>query len=437
MISAIKDKEISHVTILGSGIMGSGIAALLSHLGIKVLLLSTSPLEQHDAEYNNNRKMWTQRNIELLKSAKTLLPYRNDFFDNISYGSIDIDLKEIKRSDWIIEAVIENFAIKNNIFEQVEKYRSPGTLVSTNTSGISLARLSKDRSRDFKENFSGTHFFNPVHLQKLLEIVPCKETLPEVINFLLKFGKKILGKETILAKDTPAFISNRIGVFNAMFTIYLALKKNINVIDIDILTGAVIGRPKTGNLRAIDIVGIDTLKYVSDIIRQNESEKSAFKNILRTPNFINKMLDNNWLGTKNNHGFYRIAKNENGRSEILRLNLNSLKYEIQQPTVHKIISTVASISSPVERIERLLLTENVVGDFYREYFGILFAYVSHTIPEISDNPKTIDNAVCAGYSWQNGPFEIWQTIEIEKGIELANNAGYKVADWVNRIEKFY
>lgn len=434
-------KRIKHITVLGSGIMGSGIAAHFANIGVEVLLLDIVPSELTETELKKGltlddkavRNRIASENFEKLKKANPALLYSPKFADRISVGNFDDDLPKIKNTDWIIEVVVEKLDIKKSVYEKIEQFRKTGTLVSSNTSGIPINMLAEGRSEDFKKYFAGTHFFNPVRYLPLLEIIPTQDTDPEVVKFYMEYGAKFLGKTTVLAKDTPAFIANRIGVFSMMNLLHEVKNLGLNVTDIDKLTGSVIGRPKSATFRTADVVGLDTLVQVAKGVHGSGAEANDFNNVFELPDYIQKMMDNQWLGAKSGQGFFKKVKTDDGKSEILGLNLETLTYEKQEKSNFATLDLTKNIDRPIDRFKVLIGGKDKAGDLYRKTLGALFAYVSHKVPEISDEIYKIDDAMRAGFGWENGPFEIWDAVGIAKGIELAKDAGYEVSDWAKQL----
>ena len=439
------NRRIKHVTVLGSGIMGSGIAAHFANIGVQVLLLDIVPFELTEAEQKKGltkedkvvrNRIAAENFVKLQKSSPALL-YSPKFAERITAGNFDDDLEKIKNTDWIIEVVVERLDIKKSVYEKIEQFRKPGTLVSSNTSGIPIHFLIEGRSDDFKKYFAGTHFFNPVRYLPLLEVIPTPETDPEIIQFYMDYGAKFLGKATVLAKDTPAFIANRIGVFSMMNLLHEVKNLGLNVSDIDKLTGPVIGRPKSATFRTADVVGLDTLVMVADGVRNSKMEANDFNDVFKLPDYVQKMVDNKWLGSKSEQGFYKKVKNAAGKSEIQGLNLDTMEYELQGKTEFPTLSLTKAIDKPIDRFKVLIGGKDKAGELYRKSFGALFGYVSHKVSEIADEVYKIDDAMRAGFGWENGPFEIWDAIGVQKGIELAKEAGYEVSDWVKNVESFY
>lgn len=421
--------------------MGSGIAAHFANIGVEVLLLDIVPNQLTDAETAKGltledkavRNRIASESLQKLPKASPALLYSPKFVSRITAGNFDDDLEKIKNTDWIIEVVVERLDIKKSVYEKIEKYRKPGTLVSSNTSGIPIHFLIEGRSDDFKKYFAGTHFFNPVRYLPLLEIIPTPETDPEIVHFYMEYGAKFLGKTTVLAKDTPAFIANRIGTFGIMNLFHSVKKLGLTVGEIDKLTGPVIGRPKSATFRTADVVGLDTLVHVANGIYGSGAESDTFKDQFVLPDFVQYMIDNKLLGSKTDAGFFKKVKNADGKSEILGLNLETLQYEPQGKASFPTLELTKTIDRPIDRFKVLIGGKDKAGEFYRQMLGALFAYASNKVPEISDEIYKIDDALCAGFGWENGPFEIWDAVGVQKGIELAKEAGYEVSDWVKNM----
>ncbi|WP_337085541.1 3-hydroxyacyl-CoA dehydrogenase/enoyl-CoA hydratase family protein [Elizabethkingia anophelis] len=434
-------RRIKHVTVLGSGIMGSGIAAHFANIGVEVLLLDIVPNQLTDAETAKGltledkavRNRIASESLQKLPKASPALLYSPKFVSRITAGNFDDDLEKVKNTDWIIEVVVERLDIKKSVYEKIEKYRKPGTLVSSNTSGIPIHFLIEGRSDDFKKYFAGTHFFNPVRYLPLLEIIPTPETDPDIVNFYMEYGAKFLGKTTVLAKDTPAFIANRIGTFGIMNLFHSVKKLGLTVGEIDKLTGPVIGRPKSATFRTADVVGLDTLVHVANGIYGSGAESDTFKDQFVLPDFVQYMIDNKLLGSKTDAGFFKKVKNNDGKSEILGLNLETLQYEPQGKASFPTLELTKTIDRPIDRFKVLIGGKDKAGEFYRQMLGALFAYASNKVPEISDEIYKIDDALRAGFGWENGPFEIWDAVGVQKGIELSKEAGYEVSDWVKNM----
>ena len=435
------NRHIKKVAVLGSGVMGSRIACHFANIGCEVLLLDIVPreLSPEDEKKGLTTESKAFRNKIVNDSLQFALKsnpspiYRKSFASRIETGNFDDDMAKIKDCDWIIEVVIERLDIKHQVFENVEKYRTPGTLISTNTSGIPIHMMLDGRSEDFRKHFCGTHFFNPPRYLQLLEIIPSPETDPAIVDFMMDYGKRFLGKKTVLCKDTPAFIANRVGVYSIMSLFHIVKEMGLTVEEVDKLSGPVLGRPKSATFRTCDVVGLDTLVHVANGLKDNcpnDEEKDLFE----LPDYISKMVENNWLGSKTKQGFYKKEKDENGKSQILALDLNTLEYK---PSTRQKFATL-EMAKPIEDLQKrtkmLFMGMDKAGEFYRKAFGGLMAYVSNRIPEITDDIYKIDDALKAGFGWELGPFETWDVIGLDKGLELIGKENKKVAEWVNEMK---
>lgn len=425
-------RRIKKVAVVGSGIMGSGIATHFANIGAEVLLLDIVPNELTDAEQKKGltledksvRNRIVNENLQTALKSNPSPIYDKKFVSRISTGNTTDDLHKIKDVDWIIEVVVERLDIKKKVYEQIEKYRTSGTLVTSNTSGIPIQFMSKGRSEDFQEHFCGTHFFNPVRYLPLFEIIPGPKTKPEVLSFLSEYGEKFLGKTSVVAKDTPAFIGNRIGIYGIMGLFHLVKELGMNIEEVDKLTGPVIGRPKSATFRTVDVVGLDTLVHVANGLYENVPEDEQH-DLFKLPDFIQKMMDNKWLGSKTKQGFYKKVD-----KDILSLDLDTLEYRPQKKASFATLEKTKSIEKVIDRFKVLVDGTDKAGEFYRKSFAGLFAYVSNRIPEISDELYKIDDAMKAGFGWEHGPFQIWDAVGVEKGLELIKENGEKAADWV-------
>ena len=434
-------KHIRKIAILGSGVMGSRIACHFANIGCEVLLLDISPKELSDDDKKKGLTLETKtfRNKivdaalkDTLKSNPSAI-YRKSFASRITTGNFDDDLSKISNCDWIMEVVIERLDIKQQVFTNVEKFRKQGTLVTSNTSGIPIHMILEGRSDDFKANFCGTHFFNPPRYLQLLEIIPTPSTNPEVIDFLMDYGSRYLGKKTVLCKDTPAFIANRVGVYSIMSLFHIVQDMGLSVEEIDKLSGPIVGRAKSATFRTCDVVGLDTLVHVANGLKQNcpNDEESA---LFELPGYISQMVDKNWLGSKTNQGFYKKVKDENGKSQILVLDLNTLEYKEKSRVKFPSLEMAKSIDDLHQRTKMLMMGMDKAGEFYRKIFGGLLAYVSNRIPEITDDLYKIDDALKAGFAWELGPFETWDILGFEKGLELISKENKEAASWIGEMK---
>ncbi|MGF1559481.1 MAG: 3-hydroxyacyl-CoA dehydrogenase/enoyl-CoA hydratase family protein [Flavobacteriaceae bacterium] len=434
------NKHIKKVAVIGSGIMGSGIACHFANIGVEVLLLDIVPRELNEAEKakgltladNIVRNRLVNDSLMAALKSKPSPIYHEKFASRITTGNLEDDIAKVSKVDWIIEVVVERLDIKQVVFEKLEKHRAPGTLITSNTSGIPIKFMSEGRSDDFQKHFCGTHFFNPARYLKLFEIIPGPKTDPEVLEFLNGYGEQFLGKTSVVAKDTPAFIGNRIGIFSIQSLFHMVKEMGMTVEEVDKLTGPVIGRPKSATFRTVDVVGLDTLVHVANGIAENckDDERLA---LFELPDFITTMMENKWLGSKSAQGFYKKATGTDGKSEILTLDLDTMAYRSAKKASFGTLELTKTIDKVVDRFAVLANGKDKAGEFYRKSFGQLFAYVSHRIPEISDELYKIDDAMKAGFGWEHGPFQIWDAIGVEKGLEFIKAEGQEPATWVTEM----
>ncbi|WP_067033977.1 3-hydroxyacyl-CoA dehydrogenase/enoyl-CoA hydratase family protein [Allomuricauda sp. CP2A] len=442
-------RHINKVAVIGSGIMGSGIACHFANIGVEVLLLDIVPRELNDKEKAKGLTLEDKvvRNRLVNDALATALKskpspiYHQKFANRITTGNLEDDISKVSEVDWIIEVVVERLDIKKQVLENLEKHRTPGTLITSNTSGIPIKFMSEGRSLDFKEHFCGTHFFNPPRYLKLFEIIPGPETSPEVLEFLNRYGEQYLGKTSVLAKDTPAFIGNRIGIFSIQSLFHAVKDLGMTVEEIDKLTGPVIGRPKSATFRTVDVVGLDTLVHVANGISENCTNDERHE-VFQLPDFIKTMVDNKWLGSKSGQGFYKKVQGDDGKSEILTLDLDTMNYRAKKSAKFATLELTKTIDKVIDRFPVLVDGKDKAGEFYRKSFGALFAYVTHRIPEITDELYKIDDAMKAGFGWEHGPFQIWDAVGLEKGLEFIKAEGLEAAPWVAEmkaagIDSFY
>ena len=433
-------RRIKKVAIIGSGIMESGIACHFANIGVEVLLLDIVPTELNDKEKAKgltleNKAVRNRLVNDALATSLKSKPspiYNQKFASRITTGNIDDDLHLIKDVDWVMEVVVERLDIKKVVFEKIEKHRTPGTLITSNTSGIPIKFMNEGRSEDFQKHFAVTHFFNPPRYLKLFEVVPGPNCDQAVTDFLMMYGDKFLGKTSVLAKDTPAFIGNRIGIFSIMNLFHIVKEMGLTIEEVDKLTGPVIGRPKSATFRTIDVVGLDTLVHTANGVKDNcpEDEMRAQFEI---PAFINQMMENKWLGSKTKQGFYKKSVNADGKKEILSLDLNTLEYRSKKRASFATLELTKTIDNVGDRFKVLVKGKDKAGEFYRKCLSALFAYVQNRVPEISDEIYRIDDGLRAGFGWEHGPFEIWNEIGVAAGVELMKAAGKEPAAWVSEM----
>lgn len=442
-------RKINKVAVLGSGVMGSRIACHFANIGIEVILLDIVPREPNAKEtakgLTTQDKVVRNRIVNdaltfAIKSNPSPL-YKKSEARKVQTGNFDDDLHLIANCDWTIEVVIENLDIKKKVFDEVEKHRKPGTLITSNTSGIPIHMMLEGRSEDFQKHFCGTHFFNPPRYLKLLEIIPTPKTDQGVVDFLMNYGDKFLGKTTVLCKDTPAFIANRVGVFGIMNLFHTVKELGMTVGEVDKLTGPILGRPKSATFRTCDVVGLDTLIKVAKGVQQNCPNDEANAQFA-IPEYISKMEENGWLGSKSKQGFYKKAKDENGKRTIMELNLETLEYGPKSRVKFATLDLAKAEDNLAKRMGILAMGQDKAGEFYRRIFTSLFTYVANRIPEISDELYRIDQGMKAGFGWKLGPFETWDAVGVKNAVGLMQKAGVQVAGWVTEMlaegnESFY
>lgn len=427
-------RKITKVAVLGSGVMGSRIACHFANAGLPVLLLDIAAKDSADAAVNagGKNKIVNDALAAAIKSNPSPV-FTPDAVKLISTGNFEDDMYKIASCDWIIEVVVERLDIKQSIFAEVERFRKVGTLITSNTSGILIHLMAEGRSEDFKKHFCGTHFFNPPRYLRLLEIIPTKYTDPSVVDFLMQYGDIILGKTTVLCKDTPAFIANRIGVFGMMAIMQIMDKLDLSIDEIEALTGPVIGRPKSATFRTADVVGIDTLIKVAAGVAANCKDDEA-QDTFTIPQWLQKMVDNNWLGDKTKQGFFKkMPPGPGGEKQINTLNLKTFEYEPRQRPKFATLEETKPVDDLKQRLQILFKGRDKAGEFYREFHYRLFSYISHRIPEISDELYRVDDAMKTGFGWEIGAFESWDVLDVSTTTQAMKEAGYTVAPWVDEM----
>ncbi|WP_293918705.1 MULTISPECIES: 3-hydroxyacyl-CoA dehydrogenase/enoyl-CoA hydratase family protein [unclassified Sphingobacterium] len=452
----MNNRSIKKVAVLGSGVMGSRIACHFANIGLEVLLLDIAPKELLPAEEAKGLTLDSKpvRNRIVNLSLDTAIKsnpspiYSKSFVKRIKTGNFDDDMKDIAHADWVIEVVVERLDIKKSVFEKVEQFRKKRTLITSNTSGIPIHLMTEGRSEDFKDHFCGTHFFNPPRYLQLLEIIPTPHTKKEVVNFLMEYGDKFLGKTVVLCKDTPAFIGNRIGVYSMLALTHLVEPLGLTVEEVDKYTGPAMGHPKSATFRTADVVGLDTLVNVANGLAQNAPEDEA-KGVFQLPGFITKMVENKWLGEKTKKGFYEKVKDAKGNSEILSLNLKTLEFGSQEKVKSQTLEATKQVEDIRKRMKVYEQGKDKAAELFRAMHYPLFEYVSNRVPEITDDFFRIDDAMRAGFGWEIGPFEVWDALGVRETIEkikaedkrLPGQTG-EVAAWVHDMlnaghESFY
>ncbi len=425
------NRKINSVAVLGSGIMGSRLACHFANIGLKVFLLDIVPFDLTDEEKDDPKA----RNRIVNAALKTALKsnpspvYSKDIAKNITTGNFDDDMQWLSKVDWTVEAVIENLKIKKQVFEKVEMHRKPGTLVTSNTSGIPISMMLEGRSEEFQAHFCGSHFFNPPRYLRLLEIIPTAKTDPEVTTFLMRYGDLFLGKQTVLCKDTPAFIANRIGVFSIMAIFHLMQEMDLTVEEVDAISGPVSGRPKSATFRTCDLVGIDTLVKVAQGVGQNCPEDEA-KDLFEIPSFVQKMVENEWFGDKTRQGFYKKSKDENGKRLIKALDIKTFEYKPKTSPRFESIGAARKVDSLPHKLKILAKGTDKASMFFNTLNMRVFAYSSNRIPEIADHLYQIDDAMRAGFGWELGPFETWDILGVQRVVDTMQSENIQPNQWV-------
>jgi 3-hydroxyacyl-CoA dehydrogenase len=412
--------SIKRVAVLGAGVMGSAIAAHLANAGIPTFLLDIVPPELTEEERRRgltkespsfrNRLAASGLEAALKASPPALFSPKNARL--ITIGNIEDHLEWLSQADWIVEAVAERPEIKQAVFAKIESHRRPGSLVSSNTSGIPIRTLAEGRSKDFQRHFLGTHFFNPPRYMKLLELIPGADTLPEVMQEMAAFAERTLGKGVIFAKDTPNFIANRIGTFGLFAVMRIMIEGDYSIEEVDRLTGSAIGRPKSATFRTVDLVGLDTVMHIASHIAQglqNEQERQAYT----IPPFLQELVQRGWLGEKAGQGFYRRVRGTEG-SEVLVLDYKTMEYRPQQPVSFPSLDATAGIEDPGERIRALASGDDRAGRFVWLALRESLLYAAQRIPEIADDIISVDQATRWGFGWALGPFEIWDALGVQR-----------------------
>lgn len=436
-------QRIRKAAILGSGVMGSGIAALLANIGIPVLLLDIVPSKLNDDEVKKGLTLADKavRNRIAAASIQKLLKQKpapltvNENIELIEAGNLEDDLYRLSEVDWVIEVVVENLAIKQKVFAEVDKHRKMGSIISSNTSGISVEAMAEGRSEDFRKHFLGTHFFNPPRYLKLLEVIPTKDTDPNVLSYMKTFGENVLGKGVVEAKDTPNFIANRIGTYGLLITVREMLKGGYSVGEVDSVTGPLIGRPKSATFRTLDVVGLDTFAHVAKNVYDQVDGKE--KDVFAVPAFMRNMLDKGWLGSKSGQGFYK----KEGKT-ILELNPETLAYEERKKLQSASIELTKQTKGLTNKLKALIYAGDRAGTLLQKIIYPTLSYSAELLGEIADDIVAIDRAMKWGFGWDVGPFELWDAIGVSESIEIMEQQGIEVPVWVKEMvgkgyESFY
>jgi len=431
-------RKIRSAAVLGAGTMGAGIAAHLANIGIPCLVLDiVLPMTEEEKQAGvspDDRKFRDKlaiRGIENLKKARPSPLYESDDVALLTPGNLDDDLEKIAGVDWVIEVVAENMAIKKGLYARIEKCWKPGTIITTNTSGLSINEMVADCSPGFRKYFLGTHFFNPPRYMKLLEIIPGQDTDPAIVEFMKDFADRVLGKGVVMAKDTPNFIGNRIGVYGLMSTVGAMLELGMSVEEVDAVTGPALGRPKSATFRTLDLVGLDIFLNVARNVGEKVTEPWEVE-IFKPPSFLQEMLDRRWLGDKTGQGFYKKVKAD-GKKEIMSVNLTTMEYAPQQKARFKSLEAAKAAGSVPERLKVLVNSDDKAGQFAWLILRDLLCYAALKAEEIADDVVNVDKAMCWGFNWEIGPFAIWDALGVRETAERIKKDGKAVPPLVQQM----
>jgi len=433
------EKKIKKVAVLGAGVMGATIAAHLANVGIPSIMLDIVPNKltaeeekkglnfQHPA-VRNRFAVTGKQNLLKARPAALAVP---EFARLIEVGNFEDHLARLAEVDWVIEVVVENLKIKQELFKKVASVRKPGTIVSSNTSGIPIKDICAGMDLEFKQHFLGAHFFNPPRYMRLLEVIPIPETLPEVVNFMVDFGERVLGKGVVYAKDSPNFIANRVGIFGMLHLIKTMVEDGYSIEEVDAITGPAMGRPSSASFRTTDLVGLDTFAHVSKNLYEN-APKDEMRETFKIPDFIQKMIEKNWLGNKTGQGFYKRIKSAEGK-ETLALDYKTLEYHPTQKIKYPSLDAAKAASGAANKIKALVYAEDRGGQFAWKVVSDSLLYAARRIPEIADDVYNVDNAMKWGFNWELGPFETWDAIGVEESVARMKKEGKAIPPLVKNL----
>ncbi|MFD1863374.1 3-hydroxyacyl-CoA dehydrogenase NAD-binding domain-containing protein [Planococcus chinensis] len=435
--------QIKKAAVIGSGVMGSGIAAHLANIGIPVVLLDIVPREltkEEEAKGLTLDNKGVRNRIastavqKLLKQKPAPLAAKKNL-QLITPGNLEDDLDRLKDVDWIIEVIVENLEVKKSLYEKLDAVRKPGTIITSNTSGISINAMAEGRSEDFGKHFLGTHFFNPPRYLKLLEVIPANTTSPEVLEFMTRFGEDRLGKGVVIAKDTPNFIANRIGTYGLLVALREMQSRGYSIGEVDSVTGPLIGRPKSATFRTLDVVGLDTFMHVAkNVYDQTTGEEQK---VFEAPAFMTKMVENGWIGAKSGQGFF-LKKDK----EILELDPETMEYrtagKLKTPS-QEMAKQQKGLSA---KMKTLVYANDRTGELLWNLFKPTLLYSAQLHGEIADDIVAIDNAMKWGFGWEQGPFETWDAIGVRESVEKMKQEGHEIPAFVQNLldsgnESFY
>ncbi|MEJ8546841.1 3-hydroxyacyl-CoA dehydrogenase/enoyl-CoA hydratase family protein [Brevibacillus borstelensis] len=433
------ERKIRKAAVLGSGVMGAGIAAHLANVGIPVCLLDIVPRELTEEESKKGktladpavRNRIAQSGKERLLKEKPAPLYDKANIELITVGNLEDHLSYLGEVDWIIEVVVENLDVKRKVFETVEAHRKPGTIVSSNTSGVSINEMSEGRSEEFRRHFLGTHFFNPPRYLKLLEIIPGQDTDPEIVDYMMHFGEFVLGKGTVLCKDTPNFIANRIGTYGLQVSIQEMVRLGLGVDEVDALTGPVIGRPKSATFRTLDVVGLDTYVHVANNVKQKSTDPQEVA-VFEVPTFVLDMVEKRWLGQKAGQGFFKQVKTVEGK-EILALDYHTMEYRPRAKAKYASLEAAKTAKTLPEKLKALVYGKDKGSEFVWCVFKKVLLYSAEKAHEIADDIVSVDQAMKWGFGWELGPFETWDAIGVEKSVARMREEGESIPALVEEL----
>ena len=425
---------------MGAGVMGATIAAQLANVGIDTFLLDIVPpaLTEEDQkkgitdESKRFRDRLAANGLKAALKSKPASFYLPENSDMITIGNMEDNLDRLSSVDWIIEVVVERIDIKKKVFEKIEGVLTPGTVISSNTSGISSAAMCEGRSETFRRHFAITHFFNPPRYMKLLEIVPGPDALPEVIELLARTCERVLGKGIVYGKDTPNFVANRIGVFNVLYIMRAMEEMGLTVEAVDKLTGPVIGHPKSASFRTSDLVGLDTLVHVAENVYEGAVDDEK-RELFKVPDFVSRMISKGLLGEKTKKGFYKKSKDDEGNRVILSIDSDTLEYSDRKKTRFASLESAKTMSGTEPKIKALYYAKDEAGLFTFRQLSEMMIYSANRIPEIADDIVNIDNAMKWGFAWKLGPFEIWDALGVGESVAGMKEAGYEIPGWVEQM----
>jgi 3-hydroxyacyl-CoA dehydrogenase len=430
---------IKRVAVIGSGTMGGALAAHFANAGFPVYLLDIAPnqLTPDEAKKKLTLEHPAVRNrivnfgLEAVKKSKPAALFTPQTVERITIGNLEDNFDWVREADWILEAIVENLNIKRQLMARLDAARKPDSLVTTNTSGIPIKDIAAGRSDSFRQHFLGTHFFNPPRYLKLLEVIPGPDTLSEVVNFAKEFGENVLGKGVVLCKDRPNFIANRLGTYAGMQGMRYAFDHGYTVNEIDDITGPLIGHPKTASFRLGDLVGIDIMYHVAQNLYDAAPEDEE-REVIQPPEFLTEIVKRGWLGNKSGQGFYKQVKTETGR-EFYALDLHTLEYQPQEKTYYDSVIEAESCETLGERLRLLMSKDDRAAQFIWNTTAPYLAYASRRVPEIADAIVSIDDAMKWGFAHEAGPFEIWDLLGVADTVARMEQAGIRVAPWVQEM----